>query len=313
LTPDHVRVLGRYTKNIVALFDGDDAGRKAAARSFEIFIETGLLGRAAFLPKGEDPDTFVHTQGPEALEKIIAEGIPLADYYFSWLKQRFGMSLEGKSQIATEVSRLLAKISNPFEVDLLAHRAVDTLGIREELLRRPASGDQPGSRITARILPAAKPDTREDVAERSLVSLMLRFPTVLRSVEKEADVRQWLSPKWQKVVDLILAEWQERGEVDVVQIAQKVDPDNVSQITALALQGENIPEMECDKMAADCLSHLRRKHLRAVEQNLRVAIRAAEEQKDEQAKRERILEWQDVVRKERQLERRKLDPKTIIR
>jgi DNA primase len=265
------------------------------------------------LPKGEDPDTFIHKQGPEALEKIIAEGIPLADYYFSWLKQRFGMSLEGKSQIATEVSRLLAKISNPFEVDLLAHRAVDTLGIREELLRRPASGDQPGSRITARILPAAKPDTREDVAERSLVSLMLRFPTVLRSVEKEGDVRQWLSPKWQKVVDLILAEWQERGEVDVFQVAQKVDPDNASQISALALQGESIPETECDKMAADCLSHLRRRYLRALERNLRVAIRAAEEQKDEQAKRERILEWQDVVRKERQLERRRLELKTIIR
>jgi hypothetical protein len=66
-------------------------------------------------------------------------------------------------------------------------------------------------------------------------------------------------------------------------------------------------------MAADCLAHLRRKHLRALEQNLRVAIRAAEEQKDEQAKRERILEWQDVVRKERQLERRKLEPKTTIR
>jgi len=66
-------------------------------------------------------------------------------------------------------------------------------------------------------------------------------------------------------------------------------------------------------MAADCLAHLRRKHLRGLEQNLRVAIRAAEEQKDEQAKRERILEWQDIVRKERQLERRKLEPKTTIR
>jgi hypothetical protein len=193
------------------------------------------------------------------------------------------------------------------------HRAVDTLGIREELLRRPASGDQPGSRIAARGSPVVKPDVREDVAERSLVSLMLRFPTVLRSVEKEAEVKQWLGAKWRQVVDLILAEWQERGEVDVFQIAQKVDPDNASEITALALQGESIPEMECDKMAADCLSHLRRRYLRAVEQNLRVAIRAAEEQKDEQAKRERILEWQDVVRKERQLERRRLDPKTIIR
>jgi hypothetical protein len=195
---------------------------------------------------------------------------------------------------------------------LLVRRAVDTLGIREELLRRPASsGVQPATRSKAGSL--AEPDVREDVAERSLVSLMLRFPSVLRSVQREAEVRQGLSTKWQKVVDLILGEWQERGDVDVFQVAQKVDPDHASEITSLALQGENIPEIECDRMAADCLSHLRRKSLRALERNLRLAIRAAEEQKDEQAKRERILEWQDVVRKERQLERRRLEPKTIIR
>jgi DNA primase len=315
LTPDHVRLLGRYTQNIVALFDGDDAGRKAAARSFEIFVETGLLGRAAFLPAGEDPDTYVHSHGPEALEKILEQAIPLADYYFSWLKQRFGMSLEGKSQIANEVSRLLAKLSNPFEVDLLAQRAVDTLGIREELLRRsaPPSGYRPGAKTTVQASSEKTPSTRDDIAEQSLVSLMLRGSNALRSVEKEREVRQWLSPKWRDIVDLILAEWQERGKVDVFRVAQKVDPDSAGQITALALQGESIPEIECDRMAADCFSHLRRKYLRTLERNLRVAIRAAEEQKDEQAKRERILEWQDVVRKGRQLERQRLELKRTSR
>jgi DNA primase len=315
LTPDHVRLLGRYTQNIVALFDGDDAGRKAAARSFEIFVETGLLGRAAFLPAGEDPDTFVHNHGPEALEKILERAIPLADYYFSWLKQRFGMSLEGKSQIASEVSRLLAKLSNPFEVDLLVQRAVDTLGIREELLRRsaPASGYRPGAKTTVQASSEKAPPSRDDIAEQSLVSLMLRVSSVLRTVEKESEVRQWLSPKWRDIVDLILAEWQERGEVDVFRVAQKVDPESAGQMTALALQGESIPEIECDRMAADCFSHLRRKYLRSLERNLRLAIRSAEEQKDEQAKRERILEWQDVVREERQLERQRLELKRTSR
>jgi len=315
LTPDHVRLLGRYTQNIVALFDGDDAGRNAAARSFEIFVETGLLGRAAFLPAGEDPDTFVHSHGPEALEKVVDQAIPLADYYFSWLKQRFGMSLEGKSQIAGEVSRLLAKLSNPFEVDLLVQRAVDTLGIREELLRRsvPGSGGRPGAKPTVQASSEKASQSRDDIAEQSLVSLMLRGPSVVRSVEKEKEVRQCFSPKWREIVDLILAEWQERGEVDVFRVAQRVDPDRAGQITALALQAESVPEIESDRMAADCFSHLRRKYLRTLERDLRVAIRAAEEQKDEQAKRERILEWQDVVRKERQLERQRLELKRTSR
>jgi DNA primase len=315
LTPDHVRLLGRYTQNIVALFDGDDAGRKAAARSFEIFVETGLLGRAAFLPAGEDPDTFVHSHGPDALEKVVDQAIPLADYYFSWLKQRFGMSLEGKSQIAGEVSRLLAKLSNPFEVDLLVQRAVDTLGIREELLRRsvPGSGGRPGAKPIVQASSEKASPSRDDIAEQSLVSLMLRGPSVVRSVEKEKEVRQCFSPKWREIVDLILAEWQERGEVDVFRVTQRLDPDRAGQITALALQADSVPEIESDKMAADCFSHLRRKYLRTLERDLRVAIRAAEEQKDEQAKRERILEWQDVVRKERQLERQRLELKRTSR
>jgi DNA primase len=315
LTPDHVRLLGRYTQNIVALFDGDEAGRKAAARSFEIFVETGLLGRAAFLPAGEDPDTFVHGHGPEALEKIIDRAVPLADYYFSWLKQRYGMSLEGKSQIAGEVSRLLAKLSHPFEVDLLVQRAVDTLGIREELLRRSAaaSGGRPRAKATVQVPSEPASQSRDDIAEQSLVSLMLRGSSVVRSMEKETEMRQWLPPKWREIVDLILAEWQERGEVDVFRVAQRLDPDRAGEITALALQAESIPEMECDRMAADCFSHLRRKYLRTLERDLRIAIRAAEEQKDEQAKRERILEWQDVVRKERQLERQRLELKRTSR
>jgi DNA primase len=316
LTPDHVRILGRYTKNIVALFDGDDAGRKAAARSFEVFIESGLLGRAAFLPKGEDPDTFIHGRGSAALEILIEKAIPLADYYFSWLEQRFGMTLNGKSQIASEVSRLLAKISNPFEVDLLVRRAVDSLGIREELLRRRplvSSEHSPKSRQIAKAFPETVSQSRDDIADRSLVTLMLCFPAVLRSVAQDPEIRQWLASKWQEVVDVILAEWQERGRVDGLHIAEKFAAGRASEIAALVLEGERIPEAECERMAANCLSHLRRKHLRGLKQTLRIAIRAAEEQKDEKAKRERILEWQDVVQKERLLEHQRFELKTTIR
>jgi hypothetical protein len=66
-------------------------------------------------------------------------------------------------------------------------------------------------------------------------------------------------------------------------------------------------------MASDCLAYLRRKHVKGLERDLRIAIRAAEEQKDEQVKRERMLEWQDLLRKERQLERPRPEPKITIR
>jgi DNA primase len=315
LTVEHVRVLSRYTKNIIALFDGDDAGAKAAARSFEIFIEGGLLGRAAFLPKGEDPDTFVRRRSKAAVESILEQAVPLADYYFSWLEQRHGKTLEGKSRIASEISRLLSKVRNSFEVDLLARRAVDILGIREELLRRPVAvqGHPQSARHAMITAPAAISQNREDVAERALIGLMLRFPSAIGDIAKENELRRWIEPSWREVVDLIVAEWQERGKADLFCVTQKLSPEVAAQITELVLESETIPEIDCGKMAADCISHLRRKYLKNMERDLRIAIRAAEEQKDEKAKRERMLEWQDVVQKKRQLERPRLEPKTTIR
>jgi DNA primase len=307
LTPNHLRALARYTKNIIALFDGDEPGRKAAARSFEVFIEAGLLGRGAFLPQGEDPDSYVRSRGKAALESVIEGAIPMADYYFSWLQQRYGATLEGKSRIASEISRVLAKISNPFEADLLARRAMDAVGIREEVLRRPTGTLAPRAPAPSRSTMAAPgPDDR---AERLLVGLMLRFPSVVRDLLfKEPDARSWIGDDWRATVDLIARQWQEHGKVDVERIAQDCPPEKASDIAALALEGENFAEAECAKAAADCVNYLRQRHLKSVRQKLRAAIRAAEEIRDEQTKRERTLEWQDV--RERQHDRQRLALKT---
>jgi DNA primase len=315
LTVDHVRTLSRYSKNIVALFDGDEAGQKAAARSFEIFVEAGLLGRAAFLPQGDDPDTFVRRRGKAAVEAALDQAVPLAEFYFKWLAERHGATLEGKSRIANEISRVLSKVGNPFEADLLIGRAVDMLGIREELLRRQTAVPS-GRSVPSRnqmVATVSNPDSRDDKAQRSLVSLMLRLPSVIAEVARDEDARQGFGPKWHAAVDGIVAEWQERGNIDVSHLAQEWPPELAGELAALAFEGEHLADAECVRMAADCLAHLRRRHFKAQGRILRMAIRAAEEQRDEKAKRERILEWQDLVRKERQLERPKLELKTTVR
>ncbi len=314
LTVDHARALSRYTKNIIALFDGDDAGQKAAARSFEIFVQAGLLGRAAFLPKGDDPDTFVRRHGKAGLETVLDGAVPLADYFFSWLERRFGKTLEGKSQIAGEVSRVLTKVSNAFEVDLLVRRAVDMLGIREELLRRPAPvAGLPRRDSRSAMATTGTEGNRDDVAERSLVSLMLRTTSAVAKIAAEKEAANWFGPKWRGVVDGVVSEWLEGRNVDVAGLTQRLPTNLAGEVAALAMAGEDPTDAECARMITDCLAHLRRKYLKGMERELRIAIRAAEEQNDEKAKRERILEWQDLVRKERQLERRKLEPKRPVR
>jgi len=312
LTVDHIRLLSRYTKNVVALFDGDDAGQKAAARSFEIFVEAGLLGRAAFLPKQDDPDSFVRQHGKARLEAILDQAVPLADFYFLWLERRYGKSLEGKSQIAAEVSRVLAKLNNPLEVDLLVRRAVDLLGIREETLRQRTQGP-PSARAPQNRPVVSSPMPREDKAERMLIGAMLRLPKVIEQLTLDEEARRGFSSLWAPAVDAIVNQWQNHQNTEVAQLSESLPAELASEIARVALETEDFTDPVCGKIAADCLARLKRKHIKAQKRDERFKIRVAEEQKDENAKRERILEWQDLVRKERQLEHRKPEPKARVR
>ena len=303
LTTDHVRILGRYTKNVIALFDGDTAGRKAAARSFEIFVEAGLLGRGAFLPKDHDPDSFVRAHGKDALEELLSQAVPLADYYFTWLEEGYGRSLEGKSRIAQEINRVLAKVRNPFEADLLIRRAVDLLDIRETLLRSPATNaaEKRSGSATPPAVKTAAAQPRQDMAERSLIGLMLAFPALIERVELQAGLETLLSPPWRELLDAILSEWREHGAVDGANLAGKLPPERAADIAALMLQGEAIEEDEAEKAMGDVVAHLLLRGLKERKRDIWRAIRIAEEKKDEKTKKERMIEWQEVVRREQQL------------
>jgi DNA primase len=308
LTADHVRILSRYSKSITALFDGDDAGRKAAARSFEIFVEGGVLGKGAFLPSGEDPDSFVRAHGKEALEAILNRAVPMADYYLGWLERQYGKTLEGRSRTAQEVSRVLVKIRNPFEADLLARRASDTLGIREELLRSPPPGMEVRSRLAA---PTPSQSTIKeglpaDFAERSVLGLMLRFPTLADKVIQRQELTSLISGKWKNVILCVRSLWQTENKIEVASLMQQISPEEAAEVSGILLEAETVEEAESEKMIEDCIAHLHRRHLKELQKEVRRAIRIAEENKDEKVRKERILEWQEITRRKDRIARREI-------
>jgi DNA primase len=134
LTADQLRVLRRFTENVVACFDGDDAGRRAAARSFPVFLEAGLWGRGAFLPAGEDPDTFVRGKGHAALEACLAAAEPLVEPFVVALAGTNREAVGRRAEAAREVARILKRVRNPYEHAMLARLAAERLGVREEML-----------------------------------------------------------------------------------------------------------------------------------------------------------------------------------
>ena len=80
-TGDHIVKLLRFSEQVVFSFDGDAAGRRAAARALEAVLPHASDTRSfrfLFLPAEHDPDSFIRERGPEAFEACIHEAFTLS-------------------------------------------------------------------------------------------------------------------------------------------------------------------------------------------------------------------------------------------
>ena len=71
LTQDQIRLVGRYTKNIKMLYDGDPAGIKAALRGMDLILEQDMNVKIVLLPEGEDPDSLMKKSGADEFKSFI--------------------------------------------------------------------------------------------------------------------------------------------------------------------------------------------------------------------------------------------------
>lgn len=73
LTKGQIRLIHRFTKNVIVIYDGDAAGIAAALRGIDLLLEEGLNIKVVLLPDGEDPDSFARKQNAESFNKYIKE------------------------------------------------------------------------------------------------------------------------------------------------------------------------------------------------------------------------------------------------
>jgi DNA primase len=113
-TKDHLEQLYRLTAQVVFCFDGDRAGRAAAWRALQNALpamKEGNQARFLFLPEGEDPDTLVRKEGPEAFRARVGGAMPLSDYLLQELERQTDTTTrEGRARLYELARPLLATI-----------------------------------------------------------------------------------------------------------------------------------------------------------------------------------------------------------
>lgn len=128
LTESHVKLLKRWTKNIVLLFDGDQAGHTAAERSLPHFFKHDLLPQIFLLEDGKDPDDFISEFGQEEFHNKAGQASDLFLHLLEQWFQDFRGEPKDKIQIIDKAAPLLKELSDKRLLQMYVEEVARRLG-----------------------------------------------------------------------------------------------------------------------------------------------------------------------------------------
>jgi len=194
-TDEHLNRLFRLSDEVHFCFDGDRAGRAAAWRALETAlpqIREGRQIRFVFLPDGQDPDSYVQTDGADGFEKAMDQALALSDYLVEELASQVDMkSVDGRARLAELAKPLISKIPPGVYKELLIERLAESVGLAAPKLAAILAKDQstPTPRASreglSELRHQSKPSAGKPSIVRRAISLLLNNPDAADKLDVE--------------------------------------------------------------------------------------------------------------------------------
>ncbi len=200
ITPEHARMLSRYTKRVIINYDSDEAGQKAASKAMRLLDEVGLDVRVLKLTGAKDADEYIRVYGADAFRSVLNESRTGFDYKMENVLARHDISRpDGKIAAARELSAVIAETASGVERELYVAAASAALGISAESLSNDVARARAKARrefkqresrdvrlsvrsFGDRINPDAAKDPAAAAAEETVLGLLLLYPEHRRAV-----------------------------------------------------------------------------------------------------------------------------------
>ena len=296
LTPEQAKLLSRYTKRVLLLFDSDAAGLRATFKAGDTLLEAGLHPAVVTLPPGEDPDTLVRSEGREGLEQYLDQAVDVLDRKLQILDEKDYFSSIERTRSA--VDRLLPTIraaSDPALHDIYVAKVADRTGVRRETLeaemKRAASGSAP-TRVAAppsvpRIAAHRVPKLG---AERILLLLMTKNPDFVERAGEHVGAGDFVDVAYRTIFQALLDDPELRAPpVSMDPVAARRPQEILSDPEELAHAGRVVEE-------SVARMHVAALDRRSQDLDLRIAAAAGDGEK-----RTLIEEKERVSRERREL------------
>lgn len=203
ITPDHARMLARYTKEVIINYDSDEAGQRAASKAMQFLDEVGLPVRVLKLGGAKDADEYIRKFGADTFRRALGDSRTPFDFKMeAILAQNDPGSTDGKIRAAREAVAVIAAVASGVERELYLKKAAQQLGIsvdslssdvareRARIRREYRKKESREVRLEARnfgdrVNPDAAKNPAAAAAEDAVLGLLLLYPEYRARVAEE--------------------------------------------------------------------------------------------------------------------------------
>ncbi|MCP4681137.1 MAG: DNA primase [Desulfobacterales bacterium] len=229
LTAMHVRKLKGYTKEVLVVFDSDEAGRAAVLKSLPVFSNEGLSAKAVVLPDGHDPDSFVNKNGLANFLELLDRALPMFDFYLEQKLTPNVQDVEGKVRVIEEIIPLLSGFRSDTQRSLYIHRVSERIGIKEEVifseLARHGNSSRNASKrnMNERLNPQKAKRNQNDIQQ---LDLLVHHPHAAERLIA-GDCKILLSdPTVIEIVDAVFEKFRNQGQCSTEDLSESLHSED---------------------------------------------------------------------------------------
>lgn len=281
LTIEQIRLIRRYTANIILVFDSDCAGQTATLRALDLLLENDLEVGVVQMPQGFDPDLLVREKGAEAFTALIKEKQGFFEYKIDVLTARYKIdSIEGKNQIARDMFTTIDKLSSEIKKYEYLRKLADRLKVKEEIIaaefRRVFVKNKAFADKKTGLTAGVGSDEPVSIAEKVIIKFMLTNKKALALVKSNLTADDFISPISQRVVAYFLnKDSGVEGGPDIAPAVGTIEDKEISGFVSRVLMDEDI--LLDKELFRGSMQQVCKRRAVAVKNKLREEIKTAEE------------------------------------
>ncbi|MBN1392543.1 MAG: DNA primase [Sedimentisphaerales bacterium] len=270
-TAGHARLLRRYAKKVVLLFDSDTAGLEAANRALQVALGWRIDIAITSVPQGKDPCEFLLAAGREPFEKIIADAPDVFKFKWERLTSNLGTqsTIAGKKQAIDDYLEAIATGFNAGNLSAIEKGLIlnelsrimnlDAREINKELNRRISRAKTLSSYSgKADELPASL-DLGEGLSansQREIIETLLAEPKLFKNVKNEISQQNFDVPVLNRVAQTLFKVLAERPEATVSEICGCIEETQIANLVTM-LEEEGIKKGNFFKRLTDAIKTLK--------------------------------------------------------